>query len=678
MSLRVWLPLNGNNKNQGLLNINPTNLGTVSYLNDGKIGKCLSAGISTQTTNGISYDNNLVDILGTKFSCSIWVRPLGNHVHYNGTFISSGNWNSNCWSFGVNQDNTKVDIFSKNYNRYIDCTVPVNQWTHLVCTSDDGLVKLYKNGEYIGQRTQSATLDTDATNFCVGRETYANGYFSFNGNINDVRIYDHVLSLKEVKEISKGLVCHYKLDSRYSTNNLIINGLGENGAENWTSSNYISTTEIPSGHSEIKASYYNSNMTKEYIPINPNHSYTVSAYLKTTGATTGTTYPSIYPYDYDKKFIACYNSTIGFSNAYKTTLAQPLKKGDTKIYATNLSAWTTADTNYYFHVAIFGYKDSSGYVYPDMVYTADSPSFGSKTDKSNIDKTNNIITLKAPFTGEYRPAGTTICQATEGATYYYPFGGVALANIQDWTFKTATFTPKNDSRLKACKYVKWQAYSGAYYAGNQLIDNDDNSNIIYDSSGYNYHAVINGDITITLNTPRNSLATHFTSGSYIRLTDFSSADFANSYTFSWWGKFTQTSNHMMWGYSNGNRLNLYMMGGNFYWNTGDGGGNPFNVSASTYADNMWHHMAVTGDGTTTKLYIDGEFKNNAKTYKPITGTILVLNGWDAGTQYKFNGDLSDFRIYATALSAEDVKELYQTSASIDKDGNIFAYEFKED
>ena len=220
MSLLVWLPLTKDNHNQGLLNLTPTDLGTVSYINGGKIGKCLSAGDGTSSTgvNGLSYNSNLVEELGTEFSCAVWVKPLGNHLHYEGAILSSGNWNSTCWAFGLNQDNTAVDVFSKNYNRNITCSVPINQWTHLCCTSDNGVVKLYKNGEYVGSTTQSATLASDATNFTVGRETYASGYFSFNGNINDVRIYNHVLSPKEIEILSRGLVCHYPLNGNGRTN----------------------------------------------------------------------------------------------------------------------------------------------------------------------------------------------------------------------------------------------------------------------------------------------------------------------------------------------------------------------------------------------------------------------------------------------------------------------------
>jgi hypothetical protein len=41
MALRVWLPLNGNLENKGLSNIKLTS-GTAVYLDNGKIGKCIS------------------------------------------------------------------------------------------------------------------------------------------------------------------------------------------------------------------------------------------------------------------------------------------------------------------------------------------------------------------------------------------------------------------------------------------------------------------------------------------------------------------------------------------------------------------------------------------------------------------------------------------------------------
>lgn len=199
---------------------------------------------------------------------------------------------------------------------------------------------------------------------------------------------------------------------------------------------------------------------------------------------------------------------------------------------------------------------------------------------------------------------------------------------------------------------------------------------IVDSSGYSNHGTGNGNLAVSTSTSRYSYSTKFVSGSHINVTLVTSG-FANSYTFSWWGKYSNYSAHMMWGFSNGNRLNLYMSGGNFYWNTGDGSNNPFNVSAATYGDDQWHHFAVTGDGTTVKLYIDGEFKANAKTYKGITGTTIYMNGWDSGTSYNFNGQLSDFRLYATVLSADDIKRLYEVSASVSKNNSMLGYEMKE-
>ena len=136
---------------------------------------------------------------------------------------------------------------------------------------------------------------------------------------------------------------------------------------------------------------------------------------------------------------------------------------------------------------------------------------------------------------------------------------------------------------------------------------------------------------------------------------------------------------MYWGFSNGNRLNYY---NGLYCNTGDGGDNPYYIPNTTTvitspSVNEWHHFVMIGDGSTNKLYIDGILYGIAKTYKGITGNTIIINGWDNGTYYKTNGYISDFRIYSTALSADDIKELYNTSACVLDNGTLLTYNLEE-
>lgn len=711
MSLRVWLPLNGDLNNQGLDSADVSITSAQGNIVDnGKIGKCFK----TTTTGDISLNNSSKIINTGDMSFGGWFKfnkaeiqtALEAKTYTSSATTATGSLigNSNYGGFGLiwNSNNmyssskvlSSINIFtnirtSTSSKSTSSFAIDFDVWTHIFVTFNKvtNVLSLYKNGALYSSTTLAEFSDCVDRNICINYKGISGGKgpsASIPFYVNDVRLYDSCLSTKEVKELSKGLVCHYKLDDRYISDNLIINGFGELGNENWTSSTNISTTEIPSNHSEIKASFYNGNMTKEYIPINSNHSYTISAYLKTSGATTGTTYPSICPYDYDKKFIWTYNCSEGFSTQYKTTLAQPLKKGDTVIYATNLNAWTTGN-NYYFHVAIFGYKDSSGYTYPDMIYTADSPVFGTKTDKSHIDKTNNIITLKAPFTGEDRPAGTTICQATEGSIYYYPFGGVALANIQDWTLKTATFVPKNNNRLKACKYIRWQAYSGAYYAGIKLIDNNDNSNLIIDSSGYGHHGSKIGELTVSNNSARSSLSTVFNGvDSFIEAEPLP----LETKTISIWLKTSwskPSSGYRLAVHDKNTGLAIgFSSSGMFitYVGSGNGGlGSQIAILSMNYVANQWNHIVIVKTGDTTRdIYVNGVKKtpSGANYWGGDLNKLNIgarhLNSYSA----YFDGQMSDFRAYTTALSADDILELYQVGASIDKNGNMFTYEFKED
>jgi hypothetical protein len=52
-----------------------------------------------------------------------------------------------------------------------------------------------------------------------------------------------------------------------------------------------------------------------------------------------------------------------------------------------------------------------------------------------------------------------------------------------------------------------------------------------------------------------------------------------------------------------------------------------------------------------------------------------MNGYSTG--WPINGYISDVRIYATALSAADILELYHTGAKIDNKGGFHTFELSE-
>lgn len=682
MSLQLWLPLTKNALNYG---VHPSNVSVSNATQNtsGKIGGCYSFNGSsshiygTQTVITNNTDNwtfacwmklNVVNTTQTLFSCRSEVSPNGITIFY-----SNGYW-----------------LIDDGVRWQPSNSLSTNTWYHVCIVRKKGVGKyLYINGALVSSTTTVGTQTAvNSANFAIGLCHQSASAYSgnpLNGYLNDVRFYDHALSIAEIKELSKGLVCHYKLDDVQSSDNLIINGFGELGSENWNDGTKISTTEIPSGHSEIKASMYNGVASVQYIPIVQNHVYTISGYVKAMANQSGNKYPSLYAYDIDKKMIQYYQTPDGFSRATETTLSQPLHRGDTVIHATDLSAWNTGTSNYYYYVAIFGYKNSLGEVYPDFLYTQDAPKFGTYSDKSHIDKTNNTITLNAAYTGADRPAGTTICQSTEGSTYFYPWGAVPVTSATDWVFKTGNFRPSGTNRMKCAAYLRWWTYGGLYIAGNKLVDNFFNDDAIIDSSGYSNHGTKNGNVTISTSTPRYSYSTVFDgSSAYI---DINNAIFPailnESFTLSMW----------IYNSDSGDRSILFGNYGltgsffnvekttaekvRFYWNA-----NPDITLANTLLTaNAFSHLVITKSGSTVKSYINGVLKDTSTT--TLTGTIpSTATNFRIGSDNRtgatmFKGRISDFRLYATALSADDIKRLYEVSASVSKNNSMLGYEMKE-
>ena len=93
----------------------------------------------------------------------------------------------------------------------------------------------------------------------------------------------------------------------------------------------------------------------------------------------------------------------------------------------------------------------------------------------------------------------------------------------------------------------------------------------------------------------------------------------------------------------------------------------------------WNRITVTNDGTTTKLYINGNQATSGTLGIPsIDASATLRIGKLANNTYPTNGYIQDIRIYSTCFTADQVKDLSNTSAYIDNNGNVGCYEITED
>ena len=108
------------------------------------------------------------------------------------------------------------------------------------------------------------------------------------------------------------------------------------------------------------------------------------------------------------------------------------------------------------------------------------------------------------------------------------------------------------------------------------------------------------------------------------------------------------------------KLGFGISSGYFLCNTEGGTSTVYSISNLTIG---WHHFAVVNN----LLYIDGvlqENRSDINNYWSYSGSMLEIGNRSNGNSYPWKGQISDFRVYATALSAEDIKELYNTSCII--------------
>ncbi|MFC1756464.1 LamG domain-containing protein [Patescibacteria group bacterium] len=133
---------------------------------------------------------------------------------------------------------------------------------------------------------------------------------------------------------------------------------------------------------------------------------------------------------------------------------------------------------------------------------------------------------------------------------------------------------------------------------------------------------------------------------------------SSSFTSSAWINMPSPSSHqyfMGWGTAGSNNTNwLGLAGGKllhvFY-------GNDLLAGTVLSAD-TWHHAAVTYDGITRRIYLDGEEDISPNPTTPAVSGNNLFVGSNSSADWLFTGKIDEARVYNRALSQGEITELY--------------------
>lgn len=606
--LCLWLPFtDGMIKNQGLINdefitsIDPT------FSNDGKLGKCLEQGqfdMSATMTSKILNNQALTICFwiyvnaeeGSKGSTIF--GNINNNVEFNNRKFSIFQYPTcNDLHLSWMNDAAKAFMMTPIYKGVL----PSYQWTHVTITYHNPTMTVYING--IKKYTYSGVSNSSSFEYQT-RVVWQNAY----RKLNDFRIYNECLSPRQVKEISKGLVCHYLLgevDGKIGGRNLIKNGKGNEKAGFFK--NFPTVTD-EYGEFTLKSK-------KTYATISLYDGFVYGCRDYPVGEK--------YTWSYDIMYTA-WNFPTG-SNRGEFWMGQRYTNAPSGETATG--AWRGVTRHILPVVGQNGCELNKWYHVKQTVTIPQQAS-------SNVGQQNYI-------------------------SFYN-----SNANVE------ASFT----ARLKNVKLEK--SSTATPWTSAPEDDASFYDNIIYDTSGYEN----NGSVTDST-CPTWSSDTPRYKGSYVFNGNNQYFTFHNpitssstDFTISCWVKFDNTTGNSTICTMRtvvGNGIALFKIGNKIRFD--DNGQCTF--SDYTISANEWIHVVVTRSSSCKNLYINGvlkQTKNMVGDMKLISnvGTIGASSQGGNGISNYFNGQLSDFRIYATALDNQTIEELYKVGALVDNNGNL--------
>lgn len=274
----------------------------------------------------------------------------------------------------------------------------------------------------------------------------------------------------------------------------------------------------------------------------------------------------------------------------------------------------------------------------------------------------------------------------------YVWEWTAPSNAQDVTFRTNTYS--DGSTVVTMKFWDFKMEEGTYTAyvpsrnSSQYSALGYDSTVVRDASGRGIDLTYSATgYTHVQGSPRYSTAVDFNQTAYLYNNTMNYA--LPQFTVAFWLKpSTSSSQHFIFGLFNSwvnDGIGMFRNANSLSYQTGmmsDAESTHATTGGVTYPLNEWSHVAITWDGTKIIVY-----KNTVvqvtKTYG-LSGNCNLHNVYLGNSLFQGHpaseteeAAMSDFRLYGTALSADDVSYLYRTSAAIDFNGDVFAAAFEE-
>ena len=575
MALQVWIPgTDGTLKNQGLYPLPNPSYNNIVSTNNGKLGKDIK-------NCAICHLNS--DFIVSSWSICTWVKFSSTWAEWNNIiFAKNTSYSEDSQIYLSIINNTTLNIgrgASSGFTYQLSNGFQTGVWYHIAATCDGTNVTLYLNGSKVAGGSSIGSYKS-ALNLCIGcRSTNAAGTdcTGWGPEQNDIRVYDHCLSPKEVKEISKGLVLHYPLNDAYA---------------------------------EETSNLFSANLT-----YHTNWNNSGSAI-----------------WNWDDNTISKINNSIIYSISRTDTGNSVIGCG-----ACNLVAGKTYTASVYVYLS--GNGDSNIF----YIRSVDT----------------NIATLK--YNNDANPQKWPQNQWIRATVTFTP------STAYNSCYICSYLNNANSKRALTCWQIEEKDHPTPY------TPNTRNETIVYDCSGYQNNGTISGALNCSADSPRYKISTHFTSSIPSRInlpSDMSCLSGNNEQTLSCWVKSSGLGSGMTQsglialGYGN----SLFLNASDYYYRIDNGSDLDIVGANQNPHDGNWHLVTATYKSGVVSIYIDGVLKNSVS--RTFSNRYINIGGNCIGTEvnnspvYNLNGDISDIRMYTTALSADDIKELYNTSCII--------------